>query len=68
MSCRWPADGLEGRQVAFSVLDQLELGSRLVIPVGSPYQQLLKVFLATPEGPADFAVVPCRFVPLVADG
>jgi hypothetical protein len=39
-----------------------------VIPVGSPYQQVLKVFLQTPEGPADFAVVPCRFVPLVADG
>src|SRR5205823_13540263 len=50
-----------------ALLDQLELGSRLVIPVGSPYQQLLKVFLATPEGPADFAVVPCRFVPLVPD-
>jgi len=51
-----------------ALLDQLELGSRLVIPVGSPYQQFLKVFLATPEGPADVVVVPCRFVPLVADG
>ena len=51
-----------------ALLDQLELGSRLVIPVGFPYQQFLKVFLATPEGPADVVVVPCRFVPLVADG
>jgi protein-L-isoaspartate(D-aspartate) O-methyltransferase len=51
-----------------ALLEQLELGARLVIPVGSPYQQVLKVFLQTPEGPADFAVVPCRFVPLVADG
>jgi hypothetical protein len=38
------------------------------MPVGSPYQQVLKVFLQTAEGPADFAVVPCRFVPLVEDG
>jgi protein-L-isoaspartate(D-aspartate) O-methyltransferase len=51
-----------------ALLEQLELGARLVMPVGSPYQQVLKVFLQTPEGPADFAVVPCRFVPLVADG
>ena len=51
-----------------ALLEQLELGARLVMPVGSPYQQVLKVFLQTREGPADFAVVPCRFVPLVADG
>jgi protein-L-isoaspartate(D-aspartate) O-methyltransferase len=51
-----------------ALLEQLELGARLVMPVGSPYQQVLKVFLQTPEGAADFAVVPCRFVPLVADG
>jgi protein-L-isoaspartate(D-aspartate) O-methyltransferase len=51
-----------------ALLEQLELGARLVMPVGSPYQQVLKVFLQTLEGPADFAVVPCRFVPLVADG
>jgi protein-L-isoaspartate(D-aspartate) O-methyltransferase len=51
-----------------ALLEQLELGARLVMPVGSPYQQVLKVFLQTPEGLADFAVVPCRFVPLVTDG
>jgi protein-L-isoaspartate(D-aspartate) O-methyltransferase len=51
-----------------ALLEQLELGARLVIPVGSPYQQVLRVFLQTPEGAADVAVVPCRFVPLVADG
>src|SRR4051794_26784005 len=31
-----------------ALLEQLELGARLVIPVGSPYQQVLKVFLQTP--------------------
>jgi protein-L-isoaspartate(D-aspartate) O-methyltransferase len=50
------------------LLDQLELGARLVMPVGSPHQQVLEVFLQTPEGPAELALVPCRFVPLVADG
>jgi protein-L-isoaspartate(D-aspartate) O-methyltransferase len=51
-----------------ALLEQLELGARLVMPVGSPRQQVLKVFLQTPEGSADFAAIPCRFVPLVADG
>jgi protein-L-isoaspartate(D-aspartate) O-methyltransferase len=50
-----------------ALLEQLEPGTRLVIPIGPPHQQFLKVYLATPEGPADFAAVPCRFVPLVAD-
>jgi hypothetical protein len=26
------------------------------------------VYVRTLEGPAEFATVPCRFVPLVADG
>jgi protein-L-isoaspartate(D-aspartate) O-methyltransferase len=50
------------------LLDQLELGARLVIPVGSRHQQVLEVFLQTPEGAAELALVPCRFVPLVTDG
>jgi protein-L-isoaspartate(D-aspartate) O-methyltransferase len=51
-----------------ALLDQLELGARLVIPVGSRHQQVLEVFLQTPEGAAELALVPCRFVPLVTDG
>ena len=50
------------------LLDQLDLGARLVIPVGSRYQQVLKVFERTAKGSVEFGVVPCRFVPLVEDG
>ena len=48
-----------------ALLDELERGGRLVIPIGPPDQQFLRVYVATPEGPADYAAVPCRFVPLV---
>ena len=51
-----------------ALFDQLELGARLVIPIGPPYQQFLRVYLKTPEGPAEFASIPCRFVPLVGGG
>lgn len=51
-----------------ALLDQLERGARLAIPIGPPEQQFLRIYVATPEGPADYAAVPCRFVPLVGDG
>jgi protein-L-isoaspartate(D-aspartate) O-methyltransferase len=51
-----------------ALLDQLEAGGRLVIPIGPPYQQFLRVYARTEEGVADVASVPCRFVPLVAGG
>jgi protein-L-isoaspartate(D-aspartate) O-methyltransferase len=50
------------------LLDELELLGRLVIPIGSHMQQFLRVYVRTLEGPAEFATVPCRFVPLVAGG
>jgi len=50
-----------------ALLEELQEGARLVIPIGPPHQQFLRVYLSTPEGPADFAAVPCRFVPLVPD-
>jgi protein-L-isoaspartate(D-aspartate) O-methyltransferase len=48
-----------------SLYDQLELGGRLVLPVGSRYDQLLELIVRSPEGPAVVRSVPCRFVPLV---
>jgi len=48
-----------------ALLDQLERRGRLAIPIGPPDQQFLRVYVATHEGPADYAAVPCRFVPLV---
>jgi protein-L-isoaspartate(D-aspartate) O-methyltransferase len=49
-----------------ALLDELGRGGRLVIPIGTPQRQVLRVFVATPEGAADYAAVPCRFVPLVS--
>ena len=49
-----------------ALLDQLARGGRLVIPIGTPQRQVLRVYVATPEGAADYAAVPCRFVPLVS--
>ena len=54
------------RQPPPALLEQLELRGRLVIPIGPPSQQFLRVYVQTPEGPAEFAAVPCRFVPLVS--
>jgi protein-L-isoaspartate(D-aspartate) O-methyltransferase len=51
-----------------ALLEQLERGGRLAIPIGPPEQQFLRIYVATPEGPADYAAVPCRFVPLVGEG
>jgi protein-L-isoaspartate(D-aspartate) O-methyltransferase len=48
-----------------ALLEQLEPRARLVIPIGSRHQQFLRIYVKTLEGVADFAAVPCRFVPLI---
>ncbi len=45
--------------------DQLEPDGRLVVPVGSRYDQLLELVVRGPQGPTIARSVPCRFVPLV---
>jgi protein-L-isoaspartate(D-aspartate) O-methyltransferase len=55
------------RRPPAALLGELAPGARLVIPIGPQSQQFLRVFVQTPEGAANYAAVPCRFVPLVTD-
>jgi protein-L-isoaspartate(D-aspartate) O-methyltransferase len=48
-----------------SLYEQLEIGGRLVVPVGGRDGQELQLVVRSPEGPAVLRSVPCRFVPLV---
>jgi len=50
-----------------ALVDQLELRGRLVVPVGSRWEQELQVIVRTLEGPAILRTVPCRFVPLIGE-
>lgn len=51
-----------------ALYEQLESRGRLVVPVGSPWEQLLLTVVRTPEGPTVLRTVPCRFVPLIGEG
>jgi len=52
-------------EVPLTLLEQLSLGGRLVIPVGSRDLQELVRIIKTPEGALRHNLGPCRFVPLV---
>jgi protein-L-isoaspartate(D-aspartate) O-methyltransferase len=50
-----------------ALYEQLAEGGRLVLPRGSRWGQELVLVVRKPEGPAERASIPCRFVPLVGD-
>ena len=64
-----PYDGIAVAAAAPDVptplLDQLREGARLVVPVGTPHEQELRVLERTPAGPRVVRSTPVRFVPLV---
>ncbi|MBA2475416.1 MAG: protein-L-isoaspartate(D-aspartate) O-methyltransferase [Actinobacteria bacterium] len=62
------AVGAAAPSAPVALVEQLELGGRLVVPVGRRKAQRLELVLRLAEGPAVVRSVPCRFVPLVGEG
>ena len=50
------------------LLDQMALGARLVIPIGSRYEQELTKLVRTQDGHSVHTLGGCRFVPLIGPG
>jgi len=48
-----------------ALYEQLAPGGRIVVPVGTPYDQWLEVVVRGPHGPERRRSIPCRFVPLL---
>ena len=55
-------------RVPHELVDQMRIGGRMVVPVGSRDLQDLVQVVRSPEGPVIINVGPCRFVPLVGPG
>jgi len=49
------------------LLEQLVLGGRLVIPVGTPYNQVLYQIKKTQSGSEKKSILSCAFVPLIGE-
>jgi protein-L-isoaspartate(D-aspartate) O-methyltransferase len=64
-----PFDGIivtaSAPRIPASLVDQLAVGGRLVIPVGSRYSQILMGGIKTPSGLESTEIVACVFVPLL---
>ena len=50
------------------LVEQLEVGGRLVVPIGSRQEQQLMKVIRTPHGFSVATLGGCRFVPLIGDG
>jgi protein-L-isoaspartate(D-aspartate) O-methyltransferase len=50
------------------LVDQLAVGGRLVVPVGTPFEQDLIKAVRYEEGTEITNLGPCRFVPLIGEG
>lgn len=51
-------------QVPSALIEQLEVGGRLVVPVGSLFQEL-KVIIKTEQAVQEESIIPVRFVPMI---
>ncbi len=54
--------------VAQELLDQLAIGGRLVIPIGTPFEQELMQLVKQKDGAERRNLGGCRFVPLIGEG
>lgn len=69
LSSEAPFDGIivtaGAPRIPDEYIDQLKIGGRLVIPVGTRYSQILYQVTKTPQGIKERMSTPCVFVPLV---
>ena len=55
-------------RVPLELVEQMRIGGRMAVPVGSRDLQELVQVVRSPEGPVIISLGPCRFVPLVGPG
>jgi len=52
-------------EIPHELYEQLAIGARMVIPIGTDRPQILKIVTRTPTGPVVEDSCPCSFVPLI---